>query len=652
MSSKSNVIFCDRSNNSLSFNSIVSIITLVSARRFLTDSFDVNFTAEKYLNMANIRTRRKIVKFRHSLFHFGSAVQDSMIKEPYTLKRFLRDITAGIIVGIIAIPLAMALAIASGVNPEYGLYTALVAGVVISLTGGSRFSVSGPTAAFVVILFPIAQAYGPAGLCVASLISGFVLLIMSAGRLGRLIQFIPIEVTLGFTMGIGITIAVLQFKDFLGLNISMPEGFFGKIAAIGNGLSAKDWATSWGDAVVGAVTLAVLVLWTKLKIKFPPHLPAVVIGTLVAWVFANYCGQDIATIGSKFHYTNPDGTIGNGIPPFLPEFVLPWNLPGPIGADGQPHPLVWDFATIQSLIVAAFSMAVLGAIESLLCAVVLDGMTDTRHHSNGELFGQGLGNLVAPFLGGITSTAAIARSAANVRAGGTSPVAAVVHSLFVLIAILFLAPFLSYLPLAAMSALLLIVAYNMSEWRKVVNLARTAPRTDVLIMFCCIFCTVVFDMVVAISFGIIMASIVFMRDMARMTKVLDLTLQRQVDEKLNVTYGAYRISGPLFFASAERTFRKIRHELESSRGVVLAFDVVNMLDAGGYHCFAQFCMDMRKRNIAVVISGVTYQPLRVMVKSGFSKNFPEVHFTRTLDEALEYSNNGNDIPEVVAPAMA
>ena len=221
-----------------------------------------------------------------------------------------------------------------------------------------------------------------------------------------------------------------------------------------------------------------------------------------------------------------------------------------------------------------------------------------------------------------------------------------------LIAILFLAPFLSYLPLAAMSALLLIVAYNMSEWRKVVNLARTAPRTDVLIMFCCIFCTVVFDMVVAISFGIIMASIVFMRDMARMTKVLDLTLQRQVDEKLNVTYGAYRISGPLFFASAERTFRKIRHELESSRGVVLAFDVVNMLDAGGYHCFAQFCMDMRKRNIAVVISGVTYQPLRVMVKSGFSKNFPEVHFTRTLDEALEYSNNGNDIPEVVAPAMA
>ncbi len=587
--------------------------------------------------MANIRTKRKIVSLRHSLFHFGAAVQDSMIKEPYTKQRLFKDIIAGITVGIIAIPLAMALAIASGVNPEYGLYTALVAGIVISLTGGSRFSVSGPTAAFVVILYPIAQTYGAAGLCTASLISGFMLLIMSAGRLGRLIQFIPIEVTLGFTMGIGIVIAILQVKDFLGLDVAMPESFFEKLLALGKGIGQKDWANTWGNAVVGAVTLAVLMFWGKLKIKFPPHLPAVVIGTILSIIFTKYFNQDIATIGSNFHYLNPDNTVGDGIPPFLPKFVLPWDMPGPIGKDGLSHPLNFDFDTIQSLIVAGFSMAVLGAIESLLCAVVLDGMTDTRHHSNGELFGQGLGNIVAPFIGGITSTAAIARSAANVRAGGTSPVAAVVHSILVLVAILFLSPYLSYLPLAAMSALLLIVAYNMSEWRKVVNLAKTAPRTDVLIMICCIFCTVVFNMVVAITFGIIMASIIFMRDMAKMTKLQDLSLHRHIDEQLNDNFKAYRINGPLFFASAERTFRKLRHELQSEKGIILNFDGVNMLDAGGYHCFAQFCLDMRKRNIKVIVTGVEFQPLRVMVKSKFNVSYPEVSFTKTLDEALAES---------------
>lgn len=581
--------------------------------------------------MAKIKTKRKIVSIRHSIFHFGSAVQDSMIKEPYTKARFFKDIIAGITVGIIAIPLAMALAIASGVSPEYGLYTAFVAGIVISLTGGSRFSVSGPTAAFVVILFPVAQAYGPAGLCVASLISGVFLLIMSAARLGRLIQFIPIEVTLGFTMGIGIVIAVLQVKDFFGIEAAMPEGFFQKIKSLVTNANTF----KWGDALVGIVTLLTMVFWHKLRIRFPGHLPAVVLGTLVAFILGKFCDQHVATIGSKFTYTLADGTVGNGIPPVLPDFVLPWNLPGPKGGE-----LVWDFETIQSIIVAAFSMAVLGAIESLLCAVVLDGMTNTRHHSNGELFGQGLGNLIAPFLGGITSTAAIARSAANVKAGGTSPVAAVVHAILVLIAILFLAPVLSELPLAAMSALLLVVAYNMSEWRKVVHLAKTAQRTDVFIMFCCIFATVVFDMVVAITFGIIMASIIFMRDMAKMTKVHDLTVHRSVTDKLNSEYHAYRINGPLFFASAERTFRKIRHEVEGAKGVVLDFDAVNMLDAGGYHCFSQFCNDMTKRGTKIIVASVSYQPLRIMVKSKFPSEHPEILFAKTLNEALEKSNEG------------
>jgi SulP family sulfate permease len=282
-------------------------------------------------------------------------------------------------------------------------------------------------------------------------------------------------------------------------------------------------------------------------------------------------------------------------------------------------------------------MAVLGAIESLLCAVVLDGMTNTRHHSNGELFGQGLGNIIAPFLGGITSTAAIARSAANVKAGGTSPMAAVWHSVLVLVSILCFAPVLSMLPLAAMSALLFLVAYNMSEWRKVVNLAKTAPRTDVVIMICCIFCTVVFDMVVAISFGIIMASIIFMRDMARMTKIHDLSIHKHICEKLNVDYEAYGIAGPLFFASAERVFRKLRHELIDEKGLILDFSAVNMLDAGGNHCLDQFCNDMKNRGVTLVITCVQYQPMKAMVKSKFAEKHPEVKFEKTLDDALQFS---------------
>lgn len=583
--------------------------------------------------MVKIRTKRKIVSVRHSIFHFGSAVRDSMIKEPYSMNRLGKDLLAGLVVGIIAIPLSMALAIASGVSPEYGLYTALVAGFVISLTGGSRFSISGPTAAFVVILYPVAQTYGPAGLCVASVMCGIFLLIMAAGRLGRLIQFIPIEVTLGFTMGIGIVIAVLQIKDFFGLDVVMPESFVEKLNVLATNMSSLKWA----DATVGASTLAVLVLWPKLKIKLlPGHLPAVIVGCLVAWLLEKYCGQSVATIGTRFHYVAADGSVGNGIPQGLPHFLLPWELPGPNG--GQ---LTWDFATIQALVVAAFSMAVLGAIESLLCAVVLDGMTNTRHHSNGELFGQGIGNIVAPFLGGITSTAAIARSAANVKAGGTSPVAAVAHAVLVLIAIMWLAPVLSQLPLAAMSALLLLVAYNMSEWRKVLNLACTAPRTDVLIMVCCIFCTVVFDMVVAISFGIVMASIIFMRDMARMTRIHDLCVHKHIAEKVSDDYAAYGIAGPLFFASAERVFRNLRHELVSEKGLILDFSGVNMLDAGGSHCLDQFCNDMKNRGIRLVITSVQFQPMKAMVQSKFAKKHPEVDFEKNLEDALSFSKTGH-----------
>ncbi|PUY65816.1 C4-dicarboxylic acid transporter DauA, partial [Cronobacter sakazakii] len=326
------------------------------------------------------------------------ALVEACWREKYTVSRLSRDLIAGITVGIIAIPLAMALAIGSGVPPQYGLYTSAIAGIVIALSGGSRYSVSGPTAAFVVILYPVAQQFGLSGLLVATLLSGIFLILFGLARFGRLIEYIPLPVTLGFTSGIGITIATMQIKDFFGLDIAhMPEHYLPKVAALAVALPGLNP----GDAAIGIVTLGVLVFWPRLGIRLPGHLPALLAGCAVMGV-VHLLGGNVATIGSRFHYLLADGTQGNGIPPLLPQLVLPWDLPG--------SSFTLSLDSLRALLPAAFSMAVLGAIESLLCAVVLDGMTGTRHNANSELIGQGLGNLVAPFFGGITATAAIARS--------------------------------------------------------------------------------------------------------------------------------------------------------------------------------------------------------------------------------------------------
>lgn len=398
--------------------------------------------------------------------------REACIDQPYNGRRFLRDLMAGVTVGIIAIPLAMALAIASGVAPQYGLYTAFIAGFIIALTGGSRFSVSGPTAAFVVILYPIAQAYGLGGLLLASLMSGVLLIIMAVMRLGRFIEYIPESVTLGFTGGIAVVIATLQVKDFFGLSVeTMPEHYWDKLAVLVQSFPALDVMST----LVAVVTLAVMLLWPRLKTPVPPHLPAVVIGSLLAiWLNAN--GAAVDTIGSRFSYLLPGGGTGAGIPPVLPEFAWPWQQ---ANASGDPIGLSWSM--VRELLPAAFAIAMLGAIESLLCAVVLDGMTGKRHSANSELMGQGLGNIIAPFFGGITATAAIARSAANYRAGAESPVSAMIHAAVVLLALVSLAGVLAYLPMPAMAALLIMVAWNMSEAPKAVHLLKTAPRSDVLV---------------------------------------------------------------------------------------------------------------------------------------------------------------------------
>lgn len=553
------------------------------------------------------------------------ALRQSCIDEPYSVARFGRDLIAGITVGIIAIPLAMALAIASGVPPQHGLYTAIIAGIVIAVTGGSRFSISGPTAAFVVILYPVAQQFGVGGLLMATLLSGFFLVAMGMARLGRLIEYIPPSVTLGFTGGIAIVIATLQIKDFFGLTVAeMPETYVGKVQALAHALPS--W--QWGDTLVGVATLAVLLLWPRLRLPVPGHLPAVLVGVGLG-VGLHALGVDVATIGSKFSYTLADGTQGMGIPPIAPTLVMPWALPGPDGA-----PVVWDLAAIERLLPAAFSMAMLGAIESLLCAVVLDGMTGRKHSSNGELVGQGLGNILAPFFGGITATAAIARSAANVRAGATSPISGIVHALVVLAAILVLAPWLSWLPLSAMAALLLLVAWNMSEAHKVVDLVRRAPRSDVLVLLVCLSLTVIFDMVIAITFGVILASLLFMREIAKMTRLHNLAEHGRYASEVPAQTLLYKINGPLFFAAAERVFEELLAQVGEHKVLILQMEAVSILDAGGLSAFQQFAKRMAKSGVQLKVAELQFQPLKTLARAKVRPVPGELEFYGSLEEAI------------------
>lgn len=360
-------------------------------------------------------------------FPIASAIKDTF-KQGYTLQDLRADLLAGITLGIIAIPLAMALAIASGVPPQYGLYTAIVGGAVIALSGGSRFSVSGPTAAFVVILLPVTSQYGLGGLLIATLMAGAIQLTMGALRLGRLIQFIPAPVTLGFTAGIALVIASLQLKDLFGLSeMDNTAHFFVKLMDFFNLLGQ----ISWGDLLVGTITLGVLILWPRLKTPIPGHLPALLLGTSLA-VFGGYwlSGFEVVLLGDQFSWTLGEES-GRGIPPVAPSFLLPWLMPN---AEGNPIGFSWTL--FSALLPAAFTIAMLGAIESLLCAVVGDSLTGTKHDPNAELVGQGLGNLVVPFFGGITATGALARTAANIRAGGRSPFASFFHALMVLASVL------------------------------------------------------------------------------------------------------------------------------------------------------------------------------------------------------------------------
>jgi SulP family sulfate permease len=533
---------------------------------------------------------------------------------------------AGITVGVIAIPLAMALAIAIGVAPQYGLYTAIIAGFFIPLTGGSRYSVSGPTAAFVVILYPVVQQYGIAGLLIASILAGIILIMMALLRLGRYIEYIPEPVTLGFTAGIAVVIAILQVKDFFGLTITaMPENFTGKIMVLTEAL--PDFSL-W-PLIVGLVTLTVMLLWPRLKTSIPAHLPAVIVGSLIAFTF-NRQGLDVATIGSTFSFTLSDGTVGSGIPSVLPNFQWPW-----LRTQANEAVLVLSWQLAQDLLSAAFAIAMLGAIESLLCAVVLDGMSGKKHSANSELLGQGIGNIITPFFGGITATAAIARSAVNFKTGAKTPIAAMVHAVVVFISLVSLSSVLAYLPMASMAALLMMVAWNMSEAPKALHLLVKAPRSEIFVFMVCFSLTVLFDMVIAITTGIVLASLLFMKQIAEMTKVQDITEHNKlVNLKVPDGWKVFKINGPLFFAAADRVFGELAQLCTKEQGVVLYLDGVSILDSGGVAALNKFIDKCGKSGTRIYLADFQFQPLKTLAKSGFRPDGVICETYSTLSAAL------------------
>jgi SulP family sulfate permease len=490
---------------------------------------------------------------------------------------WLRNIVAGIIVGIVALPLAMAFAIASGVKPEQGIYTAIVAGIMVSLFGGSRVQIAGPTGAFIVILAGIAAQHGIDGLQIATLMAGVILLLFGVARLGAVIKFIPAPVIIGFTAGIGVIIWVGQWKEFFGLPAVSGTHFHEKLWQLLASFTQLDPATT----VFGACSLALLILaprWKRLS-RIPAPLLALVAATVAQSLFAF---ESVATIGSTF------GEIPRGLPSLRFPDITP--------------------ARLVTLIGPAFAIAMLGAIESLLSAVVADRMAGTRHNSNQELIGQGLANIVAPMFGGIAATGAIARTATNIRNGGNSPIAGIVHALVLVLVLLLLAPLAVNIPLAVLAAILFVVAWNMSDLPQAVKLIRRAPRADVIILLVTFGLTVFADLVVAVNIGVVLAMLHFLRRMAQSVAVRrqdDASLFRELpaEEGKTLTDGVavYEIEGPFFFAAADAFEHAFEGVPEGVDTVVIRLSHVPFIDATGLQTLEQVVHDLRRRGVKVML---------------------------------------------------
>lgn len=541
-----------------------------------------------------------------SSWPIATALRESL--QGYGRADLRADLMAGLTVGMLALPLAMALAIASDVPPQHGLYTAIVAGALIALTGGSRFNISGPTAAFIVLLIPIVHEFGLGGLLLATLMTGVILVIMGLLRLGGLIQYIPYPVVLGFSSGIAVVIAFLQIKDLFGLTTpEMPEHFIDRLQV----LIAALPSARWSDIATAIFTFIILLTWNRLRTPVPRQLAALVVVALFAlalqWLWPAF---DPITVGDKFHW-EMNGQSGAGIPPFAPQFALPWELPD---ASGQPIGLSWGL--LRDLLMPALTLAMLAAIESLLCAVVADGMARSRHDPNAELVGQGLGNIAAPFFGGITATAAIARTATNVRAGARSPLAAVFHAITILLAVVVFAPWLAHVPMATLGAILILVAWNLSEAPHFARMVRTAPPADVAVLLVCFGLTIFVDMVAAVGVGMVLAAFIFMHQMARLTGARELRPNEAMPFELPEWALFYEFNGPLFFGAAERLFAALdraARERKEARVIIIDFTHVPSLDMSGIHALELALQRLHDQRIGVVLSGMhpaVYRPLR------------------------------------------
>jgi SulP family sulfate permease len=561
------------------------------------------------------------------LLDLPAAALRSTFREGYSGAAFRQDVLAGLVVGIVALPLSMALSIAVGAPPQHGLYTAIIGGFVVAALGGSHTAITGPTAAFVVILAPLFARFGLPGLLVAGAFAGLILILLGLFRLGRLIEFVPYPVTMGFTAGIAVVIAILQVKDLLGLRLqASPDHFLERIHA----MWAARGSANPAELGLGLATLAVLISFPRITRKVPAPLVALPLAAGAAWfLHREFPGFQVQTVGSRFQ-SIVDGRVVPGIPSTPPLPVLPWTLPGPSAA-----PFHLDFNTLQALLPGAFAIAMLGAIESLLCAVVADGMTRSRHDPDAELLALGVGNLLVPLFGGIPATGAIARTATSIRYGARSPVAAMVHAVTVLLGVLALAPLIAHLPMAALAALLLLVAWNMSEARHVVRMFRTAERADVFVLIVCFILTVVFDMVVAVVAGLMLAALLFMRRMATLTKVR-LVGGRRAPIPAGATDGVlvYDIEGPLFFGAAHQAMQALLTTSEHTRAVVFDLDQVPHIDSTGLVALESALRTLEQRKVEVVLSGLRSQPRRLLRRAGLRERFPRLAIRPTVAEAI------------------
>lgn len=540
------------------------------------------------------------------------------VMKSYTKKQLIKDIISGIIVAIIALPLSIALAIASGVGPEQGLYTAIIAGFFISFFGGSRVQIGGPTAAFVVIIYGIVASYGTDGLIVATILAGIILVIMGICRFGSLIKYIPYTITTGFTCGIAVTLFVGQLKDFFGMDIaSVPSEFLDKVIVYAKNISTINLTAT----LIGLLAVAIMLLWTKVTDKIPGSLVAIVVTTAIAY----FAKLPVNTIGSVY------GKLNSAFPSFhVPSITM--NL-------------------IQQMISPAFTIAVFAAIESLLSAVVSDGMIGDTHKSNAELIGQGLGNIFSGFFGGIPATGAIARTAANVRNGGRTPIAGIAHCITLTIILLVLMPLAALIPMTTLAAVLLVVAANMADWSSFFRLCKNAPKSDIIVLVATFFLTVFFDfltvffdLVVAIEIGVVLAALLFMK---RMAETADIKAWKYTDspditpgeaEKLREiphSISVFEICGPMFFAAADQLLG-INSD-HRTKAVVIRMRSVPAIDASAMKCLHELAERAKKKNIHLIFSHVNEQPMKVMKKDGFYELIGKKNFHENIVSALDYA---------------